>query len=824
MKKKILLITLMVALLACLFIISASAIEYDKTETVTVTLSNGTTQQCALYDNDGDALVWYTTDSGATVVSVKTKDLYSDTNGAKLVESTNLTHIYLDAETPLQMQNNNTTNLVVVANLRDCTFAGIYHSGYKTTFSNSTIVQYVYLPSTVEALDCNSFQSCSNLKVCDFPSDASFTINSANNFNSCTSLTEINLIGCTQIKGSICHSNFSNCKALTKVILDPATITWPSIGGNEFNGCPLTQFGLIPGECTIPASTTSIGDNGFKYSNFTKVNLASSQLKTIGYNAFESNPNLTEISFPTTLTSMNVCVFMNCPKIQTLVGFENTALAAIPNDTFYKSGLTTVTLPSTCTTIGMRAFADDGNKKISALTSVTIPAGFVLIDDYAFQNCIKLETVTFLGNSGQNAVIDQAAFENCYSLPSIVIPEGVTTLGNCAVKNCTSLQYVKFPTTLTTLNGGQQFYGCSSLTTVVGLENTKLTCLSSEMFRGIKTWKPEVLRLPNTCKILYGYAIADIGVQTLYLGASFEKFDGNNPLTGCSALKTIYAPASAQTIPLGNSGTTTVFVTTSDATAIAGIKTSTGISNTVTYEEYSANPSNYTGKYIITGLNVCDTFYNGIHELDPEQSNACAGICAKCGEISQSANPEHELSITITYADFTTAGKRVTVCTHENCALKTTPNEEALEAIFAYVGFSLKADNSGSICIGYTVNDTAKAEYEMYNSALEIGVVGYIPVANESPLTVVDGKAAASEPQYTIQADITSQTFTAFDFVIAGFGTNTDVNLVMCAYVCDGTNVYYLNIDQTTNEVAQSTSATTFSYDGLNAYRVANEK
>ena len=175
----------------------------------------------------------------------------------------------------------------------------------------------------------------------------------------------------------------------------------------------------------------------------------------------------------------------------------------------------------------------------------------------------------------------------------------------------------------------------------------------------------------------------------------------------------------------------------------------------------------------------------------------------------------------IEYTDFTQNGFVTYKC--EACDSKITEQEATAQAIFEYLGFSLKADKSGSICIGYSVNETAANEYALVNTSFTFGVVGYIPVANENPLEVVDGKAVASEPQYTIQADITSQTFTAFDFVIAGFGTNTDIELVMCAYVCDGTNVYYLNIDQTTNEVAQSTSATTFSYDGLNAYRVANE-
>ncbi|MBQ3589564.1 MAG: leucine-rich repeat protein, partial [Clostridia bacterium] len=711
MKKRILLITLMVALLACLFIISASAIEYDKTETVTVTLSNGTTQQCALYDNDGDALVWYTTDSGATVVSVKTKDLYSDTNGAKLVESTNLTHIYLDAETPLQKQNDNTTNKIVVANLRDCTFAGIYHYGYKTTFSNSTIVQYVYLPSTVEVLDCNSFQSCSNLKVCDFPSDASFTINSANNFNGCTSLIEINLIGCTQIKGSICHSNFLNCKALTKVVIDPATINWPSIGGNEFANCPLTQFGLIPGECTIPATTTSIGDNGFQKSRFTKVNMGSSLLASIGYNAFETNPNLTEISFPTTLTTLNIRIFKDCPALTTLIGLENTQITTLSQETFYRSGLSTVTLPSTCTTIGYKALADDvkdGKALNTKLTSITIPAGVILIDDYAFQNAHYLATVTFLGNAGANAVIDTAAFENCKALTSIVLPEGIKTLNNCAFKGCSTLASVTLPTTLTNLGGGEHFYN-TALTEVIGLENTQITSIPYSMFRGLSKWQPDVIRLPNTVTSIAQYGFADVGMKSIYLGAVMETL-GTEAFINCKNLAAVYLPSTLTSInssAFSNKLRSDIvfFVTSADIESyIPTVQTGTQATarTPVSYETYLQDTTLYgSGRWLIYGLNTCDTFYDGVHTLDPEQSNACAGICAKCAELSLSANPEHVEKVVITCADLTKIGTKVTTCENANCPYHVS---EEIPAVFTYVGVSADMATHQFVTVGYLIN------------------------------------------------------------------------------------------------------------------------
>ena len=67
MKKKVLFALLLITIFTCLLAISVSA-EYNKSETVPVTLSDGTTQECALYDGEGNELVWYTLDGGATVV------------------------------------------------------------------------------------------------------------------------------------------------------------------------------------------------------------------------------------------------------------------------------------------------------------------------------------------------------------------------------------------------------------------------------------------------------------------------------------------------------------------------------------------------------------------------------------------------------------------------------------------------------------------------------------------------------------------------------------------------------------------------------------
>ena len=640
MKKKIFLIASMVVIFACLFAISISAAEYNKNESVTVTLKNGT-QQCALYDADGDALVWYTLDDGETVQSVKTKNLVTSSNGTESTATMGyLGNLYL-GETALQIHNNSTDNKIVVANFRDCMYTKLTHSSYKATFSNSTVVQYVYLPSTIKSIDCNIFQYCTNLRVCDIPSDASFEIINANVFVGCTSLKEINLIGCTAIKGSIIHSIFSGCTSLEKVVFDPSTIDYPSLAGSTFKNAPLTQFGLTPGECTIPSSTTYIGNDAFIGSKFTKL-VMSDSVTGLGYNVFQ-NSTIEEAYISSNLATSDIRVFMGCTNLTTVKGLENCKLTSIPYEWFLNCGLEDVKLPSTATTIGGNAF------KGSTITSIVIPAGFVLIDDYAFQNCKSITMVTFSGNAGENAVIDQAAFENCTSLARIDIPEGVTTFGNCAFKSSTSLAYVSLPTTLTTINGGEHFYR-TALTSVVGLESTQITSVPYSMFRGLSNWQPDVIVLPNTVTSIAQYGLADVGMKSIVLGAAVTTID-TEAFVNCKNLQSVYLPSTLTSVKsnafqnnLRND--IVFFVTSTDEEYIAQVQTAVSAGKTidnVSYEAYLQNPEGYTtGRHLVYGLEVCKIFYDdhdisgviGENRFKGEQyltSYVFVQTCKQCG-------------------------------------------------------------------------------------------------------------------------------------------------------------------------------------------------
>ena len=100
----------------------------------------------------------------------------------------------------------------------------------------------------------------------------------------------------------------------------------------------------------------------------------------------------------------------------------------------YCSGLTTVTIPNSVTSIGASAFSF-----CSGLTMVTIPNSVTSIGEFAFQYCSDLTSVT-IPNSVTS--IGRGVFFECSSLTSVTIPNSVTSIGEFAFRGCTGLTSV----------------------------------------------------------------------------------------------------------------------------------------------------------------------------------------------------------------------------------------------------------------------------------------------------------------------------------------------------------------------------------------------
>ena len=100
-------------------------------------------------------------------------------------------------------------------------------------------------------------------------------------------------------------------------------------------------------------------------------------------------------------------------------------------------------------------------------TTVVIGEGVTTIGEHAFYE-MKVMTSITLPSTITN--INKRAFENCIALPHIDLNEGLLTIEQAAFKGCTSLQEIEFPDSLTAINsyaGYGAFQNCTALKTVV---------------------------------------------------------------------------------------------------------------------------------------------------------------------------------------------------------------------------------------------------------------------------------------------------------------------------------------------------------------------
>ena len=240
----------------------------------------------------------------------------------------------------------------------------------------------------------------------------------------------------------------------------------------------------------LPDTLESIGAFAFmSCSDLAYVSMSDS-LKTIGNYAFIDNTSLLSLTLPDTVTEMGLGMLQGCGAMESLTlpfvggsptedaylgylfgaksytfteGFLPSALievtlldgcVAIPDNAFcFASRLRRVNLPSSCTTIGRRAFYECDRLAEMDLTHVSS------VGDGAFMGCTALTAVTL----GENlSSLGLQAFYDCASLTDITLPDALTAIPASCFDGCTALSKVTWGSGLTTI-GQNAFRRCDSL-------------------------------------------------------------------------------------------------------------------------------------------------------------------------------------------------------------------------------------------------------------------------------------------------------------------------------------------------------------------------
>ena len=294
-------------------------------------------------------------------------------------------------------------------------------------FYNCSRLNSVIILDGVISIGDYAFSDCSSLTSITLPDSLREIGYRA--FDECSGLTSITIPNSVVLIG---HSAFMNCSRLTSITLPDSL---QEIGIQAFAYCrSLTSI-------TIPDRLTSIGDFAFSCCNSLTSITISNSVALIGLGAFIGCSGLEKIvvsSENTKYHSSNNCLIETATK--TLVtGCKNSiiptdgSVTLISERAFLGSGLTSITIPDSVTSIGDYAFYD-----CIRLTSITIPDSVTSIGDYTFSQCRSLTSITIPDSVTS---IGDYAFYDCSSFTSITIPDSVTSIGEDSFFFCTNLQY-----------------------------------------------------------------------------------------------------------------------------------------------------------------------------------------------------------------------------------------------------------------------------------------------------------------------------------------------------------------------------------------------
>ena len=359
------------------------------------------------------------------------------------------------------------------------TFDGdVKRIGYKA-FMNRTSLTSITIPNSVTAIEDNAFQDCARLTKINIPNGVTVIGHYA--FRNCRALKSITIPNSVT---SIRNFTFDECSSLISITI-PDSVT--SIGENAFCRCSnLTNI-------NIPNGVTKIGDWAFSYCSSLKTVTIGNGVTSIGRCAFQECNSLTNVIIGNSVTSIGFSAFYKCSNL-TSVAIPD-SVTEIGYHAFYGcSSMTSITIGNSVTSIGDWAFYDCNNLNAVYITDIAkwcaikfnvystnplkyahnlylngelvtdlvIPDGVTAIGDYAFYRCSNLTSVT-IPNSVTS--IGDYAFFDCDSMINITIPDSVTTIGSDALSCCSNLTSITIPDSVTSI-GDDAISGCSRLTDV----------------------------------------------------------------------------------------------------------------------------------------------------------------------------------------------------------------------------------------------------------------------------------------------------------------------------------------------------------------------
>ncbi len=264
-------------------------------------------------------------------------------------------------------------------------------------------------------------------------------------------------------------------------VLSPSTVNAAQTEDGNYNytvkedgSVEITNYKGDSAEAQIPAEVdgkqvTSIGNLAFNNSSITSVTIPAS-IKSIGAEAFDECSSLAKIYYAGSETDFgNMSIGEGNDVIGNLrdaqkITYNYEYYYEIVESSFVKikkyiGNSKNVVIPKKIDGIDVTSIEEHAFYTNRTAENIVIPYGVTKIGQEAFQNCLKLKSVTIPGTITS---FSTNAFYQCGELTQVTIQGGATEIGSHAFSGCSKLKTVSIPSSVTSI-GVNAFFQCTAL-------------------------------------------------------------------------------------------------------------------------------------------------------------------------------------------------------------------------------------------------------------------------------------------------------------------------------------------------------------------------
>jgi major membrane immunogen (membrane-anchored lipoprotein) len=365
-------------------------------------------------------------------------------------------------------------------------------------FQECTALESIVIPANVTSIGDDCFSGCTSLKTVTFNDASALASLGSSCFNNCVALTDMPTFGIGLRLSGDGESCFAGCTSLKSL---------------DFSRCPnITKIGAHFAEgdtalanISLPSTVTEIGTNAFSKTGLTSFHIGANmtflgnpftgckKLATVTSDNANYQVANNLVTFQSSTRNDLVMAFGDYTSVVVPAGIKNlaqnsmayankafaldlsamTGTITFDDDIFYGSTLSSITWPTTVTSISCSTYTF---QKIT-IDTLTIPNRFYP-SSYTFFSNMNVKTLDL--SATEVTTIKANYVKDNSTLQTIKLPKNLTTIeGNYALGNNPALESIVIPASVTTIKA-RTFSGDKNLKSVFFAATSKPATLETK--------------------------------------------------------------------------------------------------------------------------------------------------------------------------------------------------------------------------------------------------------------------------------------------------------------------------------------------------------